>query len=166
MLGASTKENPLIRDNRKLAVLALVVAGLLFMAGCGKDTCEGACECIGNECVCPAAGDCLIDCTADCDLQCAGSGDCDFLCGPGCLASCTGSGLCVVSIGDDSTVRCTGSGGCDVDCDGDCLVTCPGSGTCIARCEPGYECDIDSCSGGVLSCPDDVLVCNGPCPAR
>ena len=112
----------------------------------------------------PSTGDCLVDCPDACDLQCAGSGNCDFWCGPACLASCTGSGLCLVSVGDDSTVSCTGSGDCDVDCDGDCLVECPGSGSCIARCEPGFECDISSCSGSLQSCPDDILACNAACP--
>jgi hypothetical protein len=146
-----------------------ILAFLLFALGpgsCGGDECEGDCTCEGGACVCPSTGVCLVDCTADCDLQCAGSGDCDFLCGDGCLAACTGSGFCVVDVGADSQVDCPGQGGCEVICHGDCNVDCRGSGECVVHCDPEVDaaCDFDSCSGAVVECEEDVMVCNGECP--
>jgi hypothetical protein len=147
-----------------LSLRSLLAAGLLLAAGCDASACEGDCECAGADCVCPATGDCLIDCTADCDLQCAGSGSCDFVCGPGCLAECTGSGSCVVDVGEASRVDCTGSGDCDVACHGDCTVSCPGSGDCVVRCDPGVDCTVERCEGPFTECPDGVVVCGGACP--
>jgi hypothetical protein len=147
-----------------IIALTLAVAALLA-SGCGNgEGCEGACECVGSECVCPASGDCVVDCIDDCDLQCAGSGNCDFVCGDLCSASCTGSGECLVTVGDDSDVSCTGSGGCEVECHGDCTVACPGSGACTVYCAPGIACDITGCSDSVQSCPEEVLVCGTSCP--
>ena len=143
---------------------ALVFALAVTAAGCDGSVCEGDCECVGADCVCPASGDCLIDCTADCDLQCAGSGSCDFMCGPSCATACTGSGECVVDVGDLSTVRCTGSGDCDVSCAGDCTVSCPGSGDCLVRCLPGFDCLVEDCGSGAAECPDGVIVCGAACP--
>ena len=149
---------------RSLLLTAFV---LVAFTGCDDDDdCEGACECIGDDCVCPASEDCYVDCVGDCDLQCAGSGACEFYCVDGCFAACTGSGPCFVAVGDDSVVECTGSGGCEVECNGDCNVDCPGSGDCLVHCDPdpAFACDFDSCSGSVTECPDDILVCNGGCP--
>lgn len=75
-------------------------------------------------------------------------------------------GFCSVDVGDDSDISCTGSGGCEVFCHGDCNIACPGSGVCLVHCDPDVEfaCDFDSCSGEVIECPDDILVCNGDCP--
>lgn len=96
-----------------------------LLNGCGDDEhggCAGDCECSGEQCVCPATGDCEVECVGHCDLQCAGSGDCYFGCGEDCLAECTGSGTCFVHVGERSSVRCTGSGDCEIACHGDCDV--------------------------------------------
>lgn len=143
-------------------IRSILVSITLVLAACGGDGAEGDVECSGAECVCPGTGDCLVDCTADCDLQCAGSGSCDFLCGADCDVACTGSGACVVTVGDGGFVACPGSGGCDVVCDGDCDVECPGSGECLVQCAPGAICSLSRCSP--VSCPNDIDVCNGPCP--
>jgi hypothetical protein len=128
------------------------------------DPLEGpTCECSGTSCVCPSSGDCGIHCITDCDLQCAGSGSCDFDCTTGCDVACTGSGNCDVEVGGDSNVECTGSGDCDVTCTGDCTVKCPGSATCTVRCADDAACNVESCSGEVTSCPENVQVCNGGC---
>jgi hypothetical protein len=159
-----------------IASLSLVLAGFAACSddppprGDGDDCLIGdpfegsACECNGNECVCPSSGDCAIFCIASCSLQCAGSGNCDFDCGPDCEASCTGSGNCDIEVGPGSSVSCTGSGDCDVTCEGDCTVQCPGSGTCTIYCAEGAVCDFDSCSGNVEQCPLGVQVCQGNCP--
>jgi hypothetical protein len=150
------------------SLVVVLSASAVAITGCNGDDryagSGGEFECSGAECVCPSSGDCRIHCLDACDLQCAGSGACDFICDDGCNVSCTGSGSCVVSVGDDSTVSCPGSGGCDVDCNGDCTIDCPGSGDCIARCEPGFACSIERCSGNVIDCPNGVKVCNGACP--
>lgn len=148
----------------KLAFIACLC--LLCVAACDDhdDVCEGACECSGLDCACPDSGDCYIDCISDCALSCTGSGNCDFECGPGCDVACQGSGDCIVDVGDDGTVSCPGSGGCDVLCEGDCSVSCPGQGVCVARCAPGFACDLTDCSGNTMSCPDDIIVCGGGCP--
>jgi hypothetical protein len=143
-------------------------AGILMasLVACGDDDppSGGDFECTGNDCVCPSSGDCRIHCDDECNLQCAGSGDCDFTCETPCAVACTGSGLCVMSVADASNVQCPGSGGCDVDCAGDCTVECPGSGACVARCEPGFVCTIERCSGNLETCAGGVQVCNGACP--
>ena len=141
----------------------LLIVAVLATAACGgDDSAEGDVECSGASCVCPASGDCRVECTADCDLQCAGSGDCDFTCGADCAAACTGSGACMVTVGTASTVACTGSGVCDVLCLGDCEVTCPGSSTCIVECADGVSCGLSGCAP--TSCPGGIAVCNGACP--
>ena len=144
----------------------LLLPAYALAPGCGDDEgCEGACECVGADCVCPSTGDCAVNCIDACDLQCAGSGNCDFECGGGCLASCTGSGECEVDVGGSSTVECTGSGDCDVACHGDCTVRCPGSGDCIVRCDPDADCNMESCSGSVTDCGDGVSICGtAACP--
>jgi hypothetical protein len=35
---------------------------------------------------------------------------------------------------------------------------------CQVDCEPGFICDLTSCET-VMSCPDDIAVCNGGCPS-
>jgi hypothetical protein len=125
----------------------ILIACVLAVAGCGGENIQGHVECTGASCVCPSSGDCLVDCEGTCDLQCAGSGNCDFICDADCIVACTGSGVCVVDVGDESDVSCSGSG------------------ACIVRCDPGFVCNISSCSGSTTSCPNGVSVCGGPCPA-
>jgi len=150
--------------------LALGAALLLaaFTASCGdEEECVGDCECRGADCICPASGDCAVNCVADCDIQCAGSGNCDFECGAGCLAECTSSGECEVDVGAGSRVECTASGNCDIACHGDCTVRCSGSGDCILRCDLGASCNMESCSGEVTECADGITqICGRTgCPA-
>jgi hypothetical protein len=133
----------------------------LAVPACGDDDdgvngyCEDAqCECAGNDCVCPAAGDCGIACTADCDLQCAGSGACDFNCGEDCQVRCTGSGNCVADVGPRSHVDCPSNGNCEAFCSGACSMTCTGSGDCTLHCLEGEQ---------PSECGDDTIACGG-CP--
>lgn len=138
-------------------LIPIVAFVLGAWVGCHDDVdaaCEdGHCECSGNDCICPASGNCDIECTADCNLQCAGSGDCAFACGDGCVAECTGSGNCLVDVGEGGVVRCSGPGDCDIVCHGACTVECPGSGECALACD-GEQ--------GPLEC-GDALAC-GACP--
>lgn len=139
--------------------LGLLFAAAMVGVGVGclapEVLCEdGHCECAGNDCVCPASGDCSIDCTADCDLQCAGSGNCDFICGDLCNVECTGSGNCGQTMGPGSTGACKGNGNCSFACTGPCSVTCPGSGDCELECPA--EAPLQTCSNDALAC--------GACP--
>lgn len=139
---------------QRASLTMLLAFGVGLWVGCHDDhhpdaLCEdGHCECEGNACICPDAGDCDIDCTADCDLQCAGSGDCAFACGDGCVSACTGSGNCEIEVGAGSLVRCTGSGNCDVICHGECTVECPGSGDCAVTCVDDVEGAYQECDRG------------------
>jgi hypothetical protein len=147
------------------------VAGFSVGLACARDDaqCEGACECHGNDCVCPDEGDCALDCTGDCNLHCSGSGSCDFDCDENCNVRCTGNGPCIIDVGHGSDVTCPGNGLCDVACHGDCNVACS-SGTCIVRClleDEGAICELEPCSTDITECPDHpdhVRVCSGGCP--
>jgi hypothetical protein len=142
-------------------MLSVFALSALLVPGCSDDDegvsgyCEdGQCECAGNDCICPANGDCGIACTADCDLQCAGSGACEFSCGDDCQVSCTGSGNCVADVGPRSHVDCPSNGNCEAFCAGPCSMTCTGSGDCTVHCfedEPPIECG-------------DATIACGACP--
>lgn len=129
----------------------LLAFGMGLWVGCREEPdvyCEdGHCECEGSDCICPASGDCDIECTADCDLQCAASGNCTFACGDACVTACTGSGNCTIDVGAGSLVRCTGSGNCDVVCHGECTVECPGQGDCALTCVDDVEGAYQNCDG-------------------
>jgi hypothetical protein len=114
---------------------------------------DGHCECSGNDCICPASGDCSIECTADCDLTCAGSGNCDFICGDSCNIECTGAGNCALTIGPGSTGECSGSGNCAFVCAGPCSISCPGQGDCTLECPA--DAPLQECSNNGMAC--------GPC---
>src|SRR5690606_33436938 len=151
----------MIRFNR---IWGLLLAATLGVA-CSDDTHSGgAFECQGNECVCPASGDCWVSCVGSCDLQCAGSGACDFACGVECEVACTGSGVCVVSGGEAGSVQCPGPGGGAGHRVGDCVLVCPGSGDRLVRCDPSADCPLDHCIQDLVTCPSGVQPCSGPCP--
>lgn len=158
----SARRGPsLVRHKHVLAGLAAFALGTWL--GCHNDepyaNCEdGHCECAGNDCICPASGDCDIECTDDCDLQCAASGNCAFSCGVDCLAECTGAGNCEIAVDDNSVVRCTGSGNCDIVCYGPCVIDCPGQGDCALTCDP----DDDEPLEGPIECGDHRSAC-GAC---
>lgn len=153
-----------LRTSDRMRAIAVRVSLLLasttlgVIVGCHHDhvdaLCEdGHCECSGNECICPASGDCSIECTADCDLQCAGSGNCEFACGDSCNIECTGSGNCALIMGPGSTGTCTGSGNCDFVCTGPCAISCPGQGDCTLACPD--DAPLQACSNKGMAC--------GPC---
>ena len=153
------------RTGHRRATVGLALASMAivsFSVACPASS--GEFECTGASCVCPASGDCHLECLGTCDLQCAGSGNCEFICGADCAVACTGSGMCLAEVGAQGVVACTGSGVCDVACAGDCSVSCPGANTCIVRCAPGVSCNLTDCSGATVTCANGITVCNGTCP--
>lgn len=147
---------------RSITALSAALA-LLALAGpgCSDDDddiagyCEdGQCACTGRDCICPAAGDCALACSEDCDLKCAGSGACDFSCGEDCAVSCTGSGNCVANLGPRSHIDCPSNSNCEAFCSATCSMTCTGSGDCTLHCADGEE--PSECDGDTIAC--------GSCP--
>lgn len=149
------------RVGRPLTIVAIVAVAVLTAAGCGDDDdevggyCEdGQCACAGNDCVCPASGDCGLRCQDNCDLQCAGSGSCEFTCDDDCAVRCTGSGSCVARLGARGHIDCTSNGNCEAVCTGPCSMSCTGSGNCSLECANGAD---------SIECGDDIIAC-GSCP--
>lgn len=150
------------QNSKSVVAVGVALAWMAFgVFACSDDEpvggyCEdGQCECFGTDCICPAAGDCALDCTANCDLKCAGSGACGFTCGENCLVQCTGSGNCVSHVGPGSHIRCPSNGNCEAYCSGPCDMTCTGSGDCTLHCPDGQA--LTKCEGDVTAC--------GACPS-
>jgi hypothetical protein len=123
-------------------------------------------------------------CTCDsgpCSANCEAAGRCDVVCGAGgCVVSSTGTNFlavecppsahCTVDAQTVSTtvVECREGSTCDVDCRDtpSCRVSCRGTtARCTIQCAGSPDCRMADCEpGGMMSCPDDVLVCGTPCP--
>jgi len=127
-------------------VLRVTLLALVLVAGCASDDDPVRAECRDSACAC------------------TGDRACELVCGAGCKAICGGSGRCAAAVGDDSEVSCTGAGGCDVLCYADCNVHCGERRACLVRCQPGTNCRLDQCDGGVIRCRDDIYVCGTNCP--
>jgi hypothetical protein len=109
------------------AMIALVGAGMLFVAGCDDGTCS--------------SGNCACEDGEDCNFECA-DGGCSQSCSSGsvCEASCAGGGC---------SQSCSSGAECNFSCaGGDCTQSCLASGTCKASCT-GNGCTSDVGAGNL-----------------
>lgn len=130
--------------------------------GCDVIDCHHAMACdatcnqgtVCPELDCDLASDCRLDCSAHAvceDVRCRNADE--------CFIDCSAGVDMVPDDGSTCTVDCSDTKSCSVNCGdgGKCLLDCAGSLDCsFVRCDAG--------SSGMASCPNDVLVCNRPCP--
>ncbi len=126
------------------------------------------CEC--SESVC----DVLCDNQTSCTANCTGGAQCgvvDCFGDTSCTLSCSGGSLCDYVDCRNVTscnVDCSGGGKCNVNCEHatSCDTTCSGGSPCLLYCGSATSCTFGECSGGsgMQTCPNDIVVCNRPCP--
>ncbi len=142
-------------------------------SGC---TCEIDCADTQNTCEvkCLNNASCVVDCTRgnNCQMStCSGSSQCDFICDDAnnCGITCNGQSSCNVDCvgGNNCEAFCKGQSNCNVDCTNanNCeKVECKGNAACTIDCTNANNCGFKTCSGGQMSCPGDIVVCNRACP--
>ncbi|MEM9488347.1 MAG: hypothetical protein AAGC55_04325 [Myxococcota bacterium] len=131
---------------------------------CGNASCTG---CLVGQCSesCDTQEECSLRCSGvcTCNLSCTSAKTCDFLCRAGqtCDLSCAASQDCnaTCQTAADCTINCTNVERCD---DIRCIV----GSSCLLDCSSSKICDFKQCSGGsgVMSCANNIIVCNRPCP--
>jgi hypothetical protein len=146
--------------------------------GVGGICLSGACSVVQR---CPADGSCTFGCTdGNCAVDCGQADECSVACAAGtrCNLDCTEADECTLACtAADCRVDCTRADNCAIAClQGSCLIECAGANhceqvvctngaTCTLDCTGANHCDFAACSqGGIQQCPDNLLVCNGPCP--
>jgi len=136
-----------------------------FDGGCMEEvSCDDStCSCDTSCChmTCDVASHCDPHCTRDfCSID--GSMNDDL------QASCAMGATCRVDARGTSNafVRCTMTSSCEVDCrsSSSCEMACNLGSRCLLRCEGSSDCRMSGCTGGALSCPGMVIVCNRECP--
>lgn len=112
---------------------------------------------------CGTAESCTPSCeSGSCRVSCAGSDLCWTTCEEDttCLIDCSNGGIC--------DMNCDEGASCEVDCRGarDCdHLECDEGASCVLRCENNLlGCSL-SCDGVAMTCPNNVHVCDAPCPA-
>ncbi len=117
---------------------------------------------------CESLGPC---CTAAACTGCSGFGTCCArACGTAsCDTTCTNGCACNVSCAgnlDTCTLRCDNGATCSIDCTAgnECYVDCQRGAQCLLDCTAASDCRFTACSGGMMSCAGDVVVCNRSCP--
>lgn len=141
--------------------------------------CPWGCDCeqtclTADSCVCSGGCPCDITCIGRCSIECTGH---DTLCTLDMTEAenplnvdCQNGATCIVDAtrGDlGSDFRCEGPETvCEVGCFDafDCSVECVLGASCLVTCLEASSCDFRRCDGSEEMCPDDVLVCNRPCP--
>lgn len=123
-------------------------------APCCKESCTN-----GNGCTqsCPGGGGC------NCDFSCSGTNSCSV--------SCAGGSTCVALAdnADDGTLSCSGNATCWLKCGSNlsnsCTLNCMGNASCRIDCGTSVgSCNLNNCSNGPTSCPNNVKVCGRACP--
>ncbi|RLB54118.1 MAG: hypothetical protein DRJ42_10040 [Deltaproteobacteria bacterium] len=163
---------------------------LMNCGACGAG-CSAGEVCTAGACLSSCPGACMDDCDVAAPCGCAGD-SCDFTCGTSnCNVDCVGS-TTTCTADDDGTASnfvgsCLDGADCDfglrgtssieVNCSGtgtDCVIECRDSSNCFVACDDGAECVVDcqntrtceftSCSGTMIDCGGNDIVCNRACP--
>ncbi len=117
--------------------------------------------------VCDGTNECSFSCEKQtCSSLCRGQGACDMHCEKGeCDMVCLEDERCSMRCEKAScTAQSHSSNRLEVRCEmpqSRCEVACLGEGECVIICEGG-TCEFSHCPHPI-SCPNNVLVCNGTC---